>query len=267
VLFFPAGNVPGSLNGVVNIMSDCIESMHTAPLRHLAVIMDGNGRWAKQRGLPRIAGHRQGVEAVTAVVDACLLQGIDVLSLYAFSSENWGRPQDEVDALMELLLQFLALQQNKMLAKGISLRVIGDTSRMSSSLQVALSEAEAKTAGGKRMTLVLALSYGGRDEILRAVSRASQQICQGKLDPDKLDFCTFSGFLDTADIPDPDLLIRTSGEMRISNFLLWQLAYAELYFTDVLWPDFGADDLQRALDDYRQRKRRFGLTDEQLHEP
>ncbi|MBN1958055.1 MAG: isoprenyl transferase [Desulfuromonadales bacterium] len=234
------------------------------PLDHLAIIMDGNGRWAKQKNLPRIAGHQQGVEAVTRIVDACIRHNIRVLSLFAFSSENWGRPQQEVNALMELLLHFLATQRQKMLDGGIRLRVIGDVSRLSGPVQQALDEAQQVTSKGQTLTLVLALSYGGRDEIMRAARQIAKSVSRGELDPDQLDNKQFSTFLDTGDIPEPDLLIRTSGEMRISNFLLWQSAYAELYFTDVLWPDFDADELQKAIDDYLRRKRRFGLTDDQL---
>lgn len=236
----------------------------SSPLKHLAIIMDGNGRWAKQRGLPRISGHQHGVEAVTRIVDECVRQGISFLSLFAFSSENWGRPRQEVNALMELLLQFLSSQKEKMLTAGIRLRVIGDISRLSKSVQSALAGAEEETSKGEALTLVLALSYGGRDEIVRAAKHVAKEALVGELALDQLDNKLFSSFLDTGDIPEPDLLIRTSGEMRISNFLLWQAAYAELYFTDVLWPDFDTVELKKALDDYLQRKRRFGLTDDQL---
>lgn len=245
-------------------MADNNKSHISPPLEHLAIIMDGNGRWAQQRGLPRIAGHQQGGENVTRVVDECVRQNIRYLSLFAFSSENWGRPQEEVDALMSLLLQFLLSQRERMLESGIRLRVIGDVARLSSSVQAALTKVEKETAHGEQMTLVLALSYGGRDEIMRAAREIARQAVAGDLDPDQLDNKLFSSFLDTGDIPEPDLLIRTSGEMRISNFFLWQAAYAELYFTDVLWPDFDADEMQKAFDDYLHRKRRFGLTDDQL---
>ncbi len=233
-------------------------------LQHLAIIMDGNGRWAKQRNLPRIAGHNQGVQTVIKVVDECARQGISYLSLFAFSSENWGRPSQEVDALMQLLLQFLASQRQQMLETGIRLRVIGDRNRLSASVRRALTDAEVETATGKNLTLVLALSYGGRDEILRATRLLVQQTMAEGGDPAAITAEDFESCLDTLGIPTPDLLIRTSGEMRISNFLLWQLAYAELYFTEVLWPDFDAGELQKALDDYQRRKRRFGLTDDQL---
>jgi undecaprenyl diphosphate synthase len=237
-------------------------TMQKPPLEHLAIIMDGNGRWAKQRALPRIAGHQRGVETVTQIVDECVRRGIHYLSLFAFSSENWGRPRPEIDALMGLLLQFLASQRQKMLREGVRLRVIGDSSRLSPSIQDALADAEKATAAGKSLTLVLALSYGGRDEIMRAAKQVAREAVAGSLDIDQLDNRSFSMFLDTGDIPEPDLLIRTSGEVRISNFLLWQAAYAELYFTDVLWPDFNAEELEKALDAYLCRKRRFGLVDD-----
>ena len=245
-------------------MSKMAETIKTPPLDHLAIIMDGNGRWAKQRDLPRVAGHQKGVETVTQIVDECVRHGIRFLSLFAFSSENWGRPRPEIDALMGLLLQFLASQRQKMQREGVRLRVIGDSSRLSLPIQEALADAEKETAEGQTLTLVLALSYGGRDEIMRAAKRVAREALAGRLDIDQLDNHSFSRFLDTGDIPEPDLLIRTSGEVRISNFLLWQSAYAELYFTDVLWPDFDAKELQKALDEYLCRKRRFGLTDDQL---
>jgi len=231
---------------------------------HVAIIMDGNGRWAQQRGLPRIAGHQQGVGAVTEVVDACARKGVRYLSLFAFSSENWGRPRQEVDALMLLLLEYLTSQRQKMLDNGIRLRVIGDLSRMTVAVQQALAEAVQTTSAGKGLTLVLALSYGGRDEIVRAVRRMIAHIQAEDLDPDWVNADTFAACLDLADMPPADLMIRTSGEMRLSNFLLWQSAYTELYFTDVLWPDFNLEELDKAFSDYHQRRRRFGLTDEQL---
>lgn len=231
---------------------------------HVAIIMDGNGRWAQQRGLPRIAGHQQGVEAVHHVVDGCTRLGVKYLSLFAFSSENWGRPQQEVDALMQLLIEFLASQRQKMLDTGVRLRIVGDTTRMSRSVQQALADAEDATSKGQGLTLVLALSYGGRDEILRAVKRLLIKVQEGSLDLDQLDTDLFSTFLDIADMPPADLMIRTSGEMRISNFLLWQAAYTELYFTDVLWPDFDQQELLKAVEDYHHRRRRFGLTDDQM---
>jgi len=245
-------------------MSEFIKTAKKAPLEHLAIIMDGNGRWAKQRGLPRVAGHQQGVETVSLVVDECVRHGIRYLSLFAFSSENWGRPRQEVDALMGLLLQYLSSQRQKMLTEGIQLQVIGDLSRLSEPVRSALTDVESETSQGQTLTLILALSYGGRDEIMRAAKQIAQHALDGHLDIEQLDNKSFSTFLDTGDLPEPDLLIRTSGEVRISNFLLWQAAYAEFYFTDVFWPNFDAMELQKALDEYSQRKRRFGLTDEQV---
>ncbi len=244
-------------------MSTFVQSAEKRHLEHLAIIMDGNGRWAKQRGLPRVAGHQQGVEAVTRIVDECVRHGIRYLSLFAFSSENWGRPRQEIDALMGLLLQYLSSQRQKMLTERIRLRVIGDLSRLSEPVQSALVDVVRETSQGQTFTLILALSYGGRDEIMRAAKQVARHALDGHLDIDQLDNKSFSAFLDTGDLPEPDLLIRTSGEVRISNFLLWQAAYAEFYFTDVLWPDFDAVELQKALAEYSQRKRRFGLTDDQ----
>ncbi len=235
-------------------------------LRHLAIIMDGNGRWAEERGLPRVAGHQQGVRTVIDIVKECVQQRIAYLTLFAFSSENWGRPQSEVATLMALLLEFLVSQRQSMLDDGVSLRVIGDRSRLSGEVKAALRQAEQETAAGPRLTLTLALSYGGRDEIVRAARKIAQRVAAGKLAPDAISANDFETMLDTAGLPDPDLLIRTSGELRISNFLLWQLAYAEFYFVDAYWPDFGPVELRQALDSYRQRRRRFGLTAEQTAE-
>ncbi|HEX9778506.1 MAG TPA: isoprenyl transferase [Geopsychrobacteraceae bacterium] len=233
-------------------------------LRHLAIIMDGNGRWAQQRGLPRLAGHQQGAEAVIRTVDECSRLGIRFLTLFAFSSENWGRPEQEVSTLMALLLRFLDSQRQKMLENGVRLRVIGDRDRLSPEVQQALQKAEKETEKGQRLTLTLALSYGGRNEIVRAVRRLAAEVAAGRLSPEDIDGSMLEASLDTHGLPAPDLLIRTSGEMRISNFLLWQLAYSELYFTDTLWPDFDSTVLQRALNVFQMRQRRFGLTEEQL---
>jgi len=244
-------------------MSDIDTSGLTQSIRHLAIIMDGNGRWASQRSLPRIAGHQRGVEVVLQIVDECARIGLEALSLYAFSSENWGRPQEEVDALMALLVEFLASQRQQMLEKGMRFRVIGDVSRMPENVQQSLADAQRETSRGNGMTLVLALSYGGRDEILRAVRNLAEQVRDGLIDPEHISEAVFSANLDTRGLPELDLLIRTSGEVRVSNFMLWQLAYAELYFADVLWPDFRTEDLHKALQDFQQRRRRFGLTDDQ----
>ncbi|OEU76062.1 MAG: di-trans,poly-cis-decaprenylcistransferase [Desulfuromonadales bacterium C00003107] len=228
--------------------------------QHLAIIMDGNGRWAEQQQLPRIFGHRQGVETVRTVVKECRALGIPHLTLYAFSSENWGRPAAEVAALMELLGLFLAQELETLMAEDIRLRVIGNTSLLPVKVRQVLEDTIQRTAGNHRLVLTLALSYGARDEILRAVQSLATEVQEDKLAVAEIDESRFSAALDTAGLPDPDLLIRTSGEMRISNFLLWQLAYAELYFTEVLWPDFSADELRRALDAFTARQRRFGLT-------
>jgi len=238
----------------------------SASLHHLAIIMDGNGRWAEERGLPRVAGHQQGVRTVVEIVDECVRQGISCLTLFAFSSENWGRPPSEVETLMALLLEFLASQRQRMFDDGVRLRVIGDRSRLSDEVKAALQKTERETAAGTRLNLTLALSYGGRDEIVRATRKIAQKVVDGELELDAIGAADFETTLDTAGLPDPDLLIRTSGELRISNFLLWQLAYAELYFVDAYWPDFGPVELRRALDSYRQRRRRFGLTAEQTAE-
>lgn len=228
--------------------------------QHLAIIMDGNGRWAEQRQLPRIFGHRQGVETVRSVVKECRALGIPHLTLYAFSSENWGRPKSEVAALMELLGLFLSQELETLMAEDIRLRVIGNTSLLPVEVRQVLESTINRTAENRQLVLTLALSYGSRDEILRAVQDLAAEVEGGDLAVSDIDEQRLSAALDTAGLPDPDLLIRTSGEMRISNFLLWQLAYAELYFTDVLWPDFSADELRRALDDFAARQRRFGLT-------
>lgn len=231
--------------------------------QHLAIIMDGNGRWAEQRQLPRIFGHRQGVETVRSVVKECRALGIPHLTLYAFSSENWGRPAAEVAALMELLGMFLAQELKTLMAEDIRLRVIGNTALLPAEVRQVLDDTIARTAGNSRLVLTLALSYGARDEILRAVRHLAAEVEEGRLSAPDIDEQRIAAALDTAGLPDPDLLIRTSGEMRISNFLLWQLAYAELYFTEVLWPDFSAAELRRALDDFAARNRRYGLTGQQ----
>jgi undecaprenyl diphosphate synthase len=237
------------------------------PLRipnHLAIIMDGNGRWAEQRRLPRIVGHRKGVETVQTVVAESLRLGIRQLTLYAFSSENWGRPRDEVEALMGLLATFLQRELKSMRAQGIRLTAIGELDRLPAKIRTILEKTIQDTAGNRSMTLTLALSYGSRNELTRAARRLAQQVAAGVLAPGAIDETSLAGALDTAPFPDPDLVIRTSGEMRISNFLLWQAAYAEFYFTEVLWPDFSVSQLHAALAEFARRERRFGLTAAQL---
>ena len=232
--------------------------------KHLAIIMDGNGRWAEQRRLPRILGHRKGVETVQAVVDECLQLGIRYLSLYAFSSENWGRPKEEVDALMGLLGSFLKKELSQLHSRGIRLVAIGELERLPKSIRKILQDIMQRTAKNDRMVLNLALSYGSRNELVRAVRKLGRQIAEGTVHPDAITDAEIKAALDTHEMPDPDLLIRTSGEMRVSNFLLWQIAYAELYFTETLWPDFSRDELMRALNEFSNRQRRFGLTGAQL---
>lgn len=222
--------------------------------RHVAIIMDGNGRWAKKRFLPRIAGHRAGVEAVRRAVKAAPKIGIEVLTLYAFSSENWKRPADEVGDLMGLLKQYLQSEIDELHANDIRLRFIGDISRLNRDLVGLLERSAARTANNRRMTLVLALNYGSHDEIARAVRSL---VAEG-VAPEAVTPAAIEARLDTADLPLPDLLIRTSGEQRLSNFLMWQAAYAELAFTDELWPDFDESSLRRAVETYAQRERRYG---------
>ena len=224
--------------------------------RHVAIIMDGNGRWAEARGLPRVAGHREGSESVRAVTRACRRIGVQALTLYAFSTENWARPDDEVEALMHLLAEFLESERPEMMQNGIRLNAIGELSRLPGFVQAKLAEVREETAGNRGMTLTLALSYGGRQEIIEAARAAS---AQGAIDAAGIEAALW-----TRGLPDLDLLIRTSGERRISNFLLWQCAYAELHFTEVLWPDFRDAELFGAIADFQARERRFGLTGAQL---
>ena len=229
-----------------------------SPPRHVAIIMDGNGRWAKARGLPRTAGHRQGVEAVRRTIKAAIADGIRYLTLYGFSSENWNRPAAEVRELMGLLRHYLSSEIAELHEQGVRLRFIGDRTRLPADIIARIDAAERRTAGNTVFTLVIALSYGSRDEILAAARRVAVRAAQGDLDPDAIGQEEFSRHLLTSDIPDPDLVIRTSGEQRLSNFLLWQSAYAELVFTKCLWPDFDAETLRGAVSEYCQRERRFG---------
>ncbi|MCM0084286.1 isoprenyl transferase [Geomonas sp. Red32] len=231
---------------------------------HLAVIMDGNGRWAEKRMLQRIVGHQKGVETVRVIVEECSRLGIRYLTLFAFSAENWLRPKTEVKALMALLKKFLRAEIKRMMLNGIRFNVIGNRSDLPPDIQNEIDLAIEKTAGNNGMLLTLALSYGGRQEIVCAAKSLAAEAAAGKLDPEQIDERMFGSSLHTAGMPDPDLLIRTSGEMRISNFLLWQLAYAELYFTEVNWPDFDRNELARAFRDYQSRERRFGMTSDQL---
>ncbi len=226
--------------------------------RHVAIIMDGNGRWAGERGLARSAGHQAGAPAVREAVEGALAAGVEVLTLFAFSDENWQRPAAEIDALMALLEEYIARESAELRAQGVAVRMLGDLDRLSQSSRAAVAGIETHTGGGDRLALNICLSYGARAEIVRAARTLASRVADGTLSVDQIDEARFAAELYTAPWPDPDLLIRTSGEMRISNFLLWQVAYAELYVTPVLWPDFGRDDLYAAILDYQRRERRFG---------
>jgi len=231
---------------------------------HLAIIMDGNGRWARARMLPRIMGHRKGVQTVRLIVEESSKLGIRFLTLFAFSAENWSRPKTEVRSLMTLLKKYIRMEVPRMMRNNIRFNVIGNRDDLPEDVRTALDEAMAVTAVNSGMTLTLALSYGSRQELLQAAKAVAADIVSGRLLPADVTENSFADYLYTASLPDPDLLIRTSGEMRISNFLLWQLAYAELYFTEINWPDFGRDELHKALRHYQSRERRFGLTSEQI---
>lgn len=232
--------------------------------RHIAVIMDGNGRWAKQHGRPRVFGHKNGVTAVREVTEAAAELGVEYVTLYAFSTENWKRPKFEVGALMRLLVETLSKEINTLNKNNIRLKAIGDLSKLPKITHKALLDAIEETQTNERMTLVLALNYSGRWEIAEAAKKMCEEAKNGTLSPEDIDQNTLNDHLSTKDIPDPELLIRTSGETRISNFLLWQIAYAELYFTPTFWPDFRKAHLYQAIIDYQRRERRFGKTSEQL---
>lgn len=233
--------------------------------RHIAIIMDGNGRWAKKKSLSRISGHIKGVDAVREVVTTCRELGIGVLTLYAFSMENWQRPKEEVEALMSLLRDYLLKESSQMVDNDIRLSAIGRLEDLPAHVRTTLEEVMKQTAGCNGMILNLALSYGGRSEILHAVRGILSDLKEGKIREDEIDLPIFSQYLWTRGLPDPDLLIRTSGEFRISNFLLYQIAYTELYLTETLWPDFNREELLKALAEYQSRERRFGLTSEQIN--
>jgi undecaprenyl diphosphate synthase len=235
--------------------------------QHVAIIMDGNGRWAKERGKSRIEGHRRGKTSVRVIVEMSRKIGIPFLSLYAFSTENWLRPQNEVHALMGLLEHYLAAEQAKMMRYSIRLLAVGDRSRLPVSVRRTLDRVIELTSANTRMTVILALSYSGRNEIVRMAKRLASEVREGKYDPEEIDERIISAHMDTPDVPDPDLLIRTSGELRISNFYLWQIAYSELYVTATLWPDFREQDYLQALIEFQRRCRRFGRTDEQVMDP
>ena len=232
--------------------------------RHVAIIMDGNGRWAKQHGLARMFGHRKGVETVHNITEEAARLGIEYMTLYAFSTENWNRPKEEVDALMSLLVDTIAKETPTLMKNNVRLLTIGDLDRLPREAKVKFEGCMQQTAANTGLNLVIALSYSSRWEMIAAAKHLAEEVKKGNLRVEDIDEQTLSGALTTKDMPDPDLLIRTSGELRISNFLLWQLAYAELYFTPCLWPDFTVEEFRRAIDDYQHRERRFGKTSEQL---
>ncbi len=228
------------------------------PGLHVAVIMDGNGRWAQNRGWPRLVGHRKGAERVRELVNACPDLGIRYLTLYAFSTENWKRSTEEIMGLMSLFARYIKREAGRMNSEGVRMRVIGDRSRLAPKLRALFDWIETETEANDRMFLTVAINYGGRDEIRRAVQAVARDVASGALTPDAVSDTLLSGYLDTSALPDPDLVVRTSGETRVSNFLLWQAAYSEYVFTPVLWPDFSPETMRLILDAYRQRERRFG---------
>ncbi len=232
--------------------------------RHVAIIMDGNGRWAKRRFMPRIEGHRNGAKSVRTLVEECRRLGVRYLTLFAFSTENWRRPQEEVGGLMSLFVQHLESELDLLLKNDIRLRAMGDTSRLPPAVRDMLKRNEERTASKSGMDLILAVSYGGRDELVRAARKMARAAQAGEIDPEEITEDSFGRYLYLPDVPDPDLLIRTSDETRISNFLLWQLAYAEIVVSPVLWPDFTRDEFHRCLNVFAGRNRRFGLTQEQV---
>ena len=235
--------------------------------RHVAIIMDGNGRWATERRLPRVAGHSKGVEAVRATVEACVERGVEYLTLFAFSSENWRRPPDEVSLLMRLFVMALEREVAQLRANGIRLKVVGDTSAFEPRLQTLIRQAQQRTAQNGRMTLTVCANYGGRWDVLQATRAMLAARPELAADPARIEESDLTPFLAMHHAPEPDLFIRTGGEQRISNFMMWQLAYTELYFTDAYWPDFGAAELERAFESFRARERRFGRTSAQLAGP
>lgn len=246
-------------------VNEVLLSRFDGPLpAHVAIIMDGNGRWATSRGMARIRGHHAGAGAVRRAVESCRYLGVDVLTLYAFSSQNWGRPNDEVSGLMTLFDVYIKKERRRLLDNGIRLHVIGDRSRLSHKLRAAIESLEEESSKNDGMILQVAVSYGGREEILNAARRLAEDIASGQMSADDIDEETFAARLYTAGRRDPDLVIRTSGEFRVSNFLLWQIAYSEIYITEILWPDFDEDSLLEAFEDFGRRQRRFGKTGAQV---
>jgi len=232
--------------------------------RHIAIIMDGNGRWAQKRFMPRALGHQAGVKAVRKIVEYCAKQEVEVLTLFAFSSENWRRPEEEVSLLMGLFMATLQREINKLDRNNIRLRFIGDRTAFSDKLQAKMAEGEAQTKDNDALTLVIAANYGGRWDMCQAFRTVAEKIAAGELENQNINEQLINQYLSTADLPEPDLFIRTGGEQRVSNFLLWQLAYTELYFTETLWPDFDRNSLEDAIKSFKSRQRRFGHTGEQL---
>ncbi len=247
-------------------MIDIITSLKNHPNlpQHIGIIMDGNGRWAKKRGLPRLAGHNAGIESVRRVVEVCGELGVKVLTLYTFSQENWKRPRFEVSALMNLLLNTLNREIDELIEKNVRIMCIGNIHLLPEKTRRTLKHAKQNTAKNTGLILNLAFSYGSRNEITRAVPEIAKEVKAGKLSPNTIDEAIIGKHLQTAGLPDPDLIIRTSGEFRISNFLLWQIAYSEIFVTDTLWPDFGKEDLLEAVQNYLKRERRFGMVTEQI---
>lgn len=235
-----------------------LSQFQTIPPRHLAIIMDGNGRWAKKRGMPRAFGHKNGVEAVRRIVKSARNAGIKYLTLYSFSTENWSRPPEEIDELMSLLKIFVKRDLAELHQNNVKIRIIGDKKNLKSDIIELLEKAETLTAQNTAQTLVIAFNYGARSELVSAMQALGQKIASGRLSPEQIDEKLISAGLFTADIPDPDLIVRTSGEQRLSNFLLWQAAYSELVFCDCLWPDFDETQLEAVLEEYSQRQRRYG---------
>lgn len=252
------------LRADLEVDADLLDRYTGSVPQHVAIIMDGNGRWAKARGMQRIRGHHQGAHSVRHVVEACRYLGVKTLTLYAFSEQNWGRPQDEVSGLMTLFDIYIKRERKRLIKNNVGLKVIGDLSRLSPKLRKAIDELEAATAPGAKMTLQVAVSYGGREEILLATRALAAQVARGEITPEEITEEAFSAALYTANQPELDLMIRTSGELRLSNFLLWQVAYAELFVTETLWPDFDVTSLLEAFESYSQRERRYGKTGEQI---
>jgi undecaprenyl diphosphate synthase len=242
-----------------------LKQINTAKLpSHIAIIMDGNGRWARQRGMDRIFGHQQGVKALREIIEASAELKIKFLTVYAFSTENWGRPDEEVSALMGIMVQSLNKETDTLIKNNIRLSTIGDTQRLADDVRERLMETINVTSDATGLNLIVAMSYSSRWEMTEAAKKLSAEIAGGSVDPDSVNEYNFEKYLTTHGVPDPELMIRTSGEMRISNFLLWQLAYTELYFTEILWPDFGKVELYKAIIEFQKRERRFGKTSEQL---